>query len=339
MQVLNLVQDTTTATISPEQRSAGRFLHVDDERFKANFNKSSFMFNHSLGDSNLFEIPRIVQLARRMLANGTSANFSALNFRRASLDSKFTSLPVADKLAATVEALGESGSWIKLTKTQDFDEEYNELLRLVISELEEKSGLPLTKDITWATLTLFLASPRIATPFHIDHESNCLFQIKGEKDVCLYDATDRELVSEAEVERFYNGNAEAATYREDLQGRGTVYRLIPGTAVHHPPLAPHWVKNSDNISVSASIGFCMRGLEDRARVYQANFLLRKLGLNPLPPGRSGVRDAIKTKLLSTLEDRDAATYADVVFGPMTRLKAPLNLFRRAVRRPSVMEGK
>ncbi|GGC58584.1 transcription factor [Chelatococcus reniformis] len=313
-------------------RTLDTLLEVNRDIFRSNFNRKSFKFNHSLNGGGLFEIPRLVQLAKRMIAGGTAANFSALNFRRASVDSKFTALPEEQRLAETVERLGESGSWIKLTRTQDFDPEYGEMLTSIIDEIEALSGTPLKRDITWPTMTLFLASPKIATPFHIDHESNFLFQVQGEKDVCLFDGTDRELVPDREVERFYNGNAEAANYREDLQERGTVYRLTPGTVVHHPPLAPHWVRNADNISVSVSVGFCMRALEDRARVYQANFILRMIGLKPLPPGRSPARDWMKTSLLRPLEHRHPKNYGDVVFAPMTRLKAPLNVARRLLGR-------
>ena len=45
--------------------------------------------------------------------------------------------------------------------------------------------------------------------------------------------------------------------------------------MHHPPLAPHWVKNGDNVSVSVSVSFCIRSLDHRAKVYQANRLLRR----------------------------------------------------------------
>ncbi|WP_322103416.1 cupin-like domain-containing protein [Paraburkholderia sp. J41] len=325
------------ADTPPTPRAAGALLHVDEAAFRSHFNQHSFKFGHSLHRTGLFEIPRIVELAQKVIDRQGDSGFVALNLKRASVDEKFSDAKFnaraqGERLAETVSRLGEMGTWVKLSRAQDYDADYAEVLDAMTSELEALSGLPLRKDITWATMTLFLASPNITTPFHIDHETNFLFQVQGAKDVCLFPAADRELVPDQEVERFYNGNAEAARYRRQMQARGTVYRLAPGEVVHHPPLAPHWVKNDDNISVSVSIGYCMRPLERRARVYQANYLLRSLGLKPVPPGVSPLRDGVKRALISTLEQRNPTTYSEVVFAPMNRLKAPLRTVRRLMKR-------
>jgi hypothetical protein len=287
----------------------------------------------------LFEVPRIAELAKLMIEK--NGNFSALNFKNGSIDTKFgdgsidtklSAMSQSERLAETFSRLGENGNWIKLVRVQDYDAEYARVLDIVTSELESLSDFPLRKDMSWVTMTLLLSSPNISTPFHIDHETNFLFQVQGSKDVCLFPATDRELVPDQEIERYYSGNFDAARYRREMQDRGTVYRLAPGDVVHHPPLAPHWVKNGDNISVSISINYCMKSLEKRARVYQANYFLRKMGLKPLPPGLSPLRDSLKTKVLSTLEHRNPQTFSEVVHTPVNRLKSPLNAVRRLVKR-------
>ena len=48
------------------------------------------------------------------------------------------------------------------------------------------------------------------------------------------------------------GDGSKAHYREEFSGRETVFHLDPGLAVHHPSLAPHWVKNGDNVSIRRS---------------------------------------------------------------------------------------
>jgi hypothetical protein len=241
-------------------------------------------------------------------------------------------MPESERLDETVSHLGENGTWIKLVRVQCYDSEYAEVLNIITSELESLSDFPLRKDMTWVTMTLLLSSPNISTPFHIDHETNFLFQVQGSKDVCLFPPTDRELVPDEEIENYYSGNFSAALYRQGMQDRGTVFRLNPGEVVHHPPLAPHWVKNGDNISVSISINYCMKSLEKRARVYQANYFLRKMGLTPLPPGLSPLRDSLKWTVISTLEHRNPKTFSDVVHTPVNRLKLPLNAVRRLVKR-------
>ena len=92
---------------------------------------------------------------------------------------------------------------------------------------------------------------------------------------------------------FYAGDVEAARYKPNLQERGAVFHLTPGVAVHHPPLAPHLVRNGDRVSVSVSIGFCTRTLDRRAKVYQFNSLMRRAGLRPARPGQSSLRDRMK----------------------------------------------
>lgn len=330
---------TVLADTSRPLPSDHTILQACKTEFKSNFNLHSFKFNHTLHQSGLFEIPRIVELTRRMIER--NGDFCALNFKRGSIGTKFGdgsantksgAMPQSERLDETVSRLGENGTWIKLTRAQDYDPEYAQVLEVITSELESLSGWPLREDMTYVTMTLLLSSPKISTPFHIDHETNFLFQLQGSKDVCLFPATDRELVPDQEVEDYYSGNFDAVRYRPEMQDRGTVYRLTPGEVVHHPPLAPHWVKNGDNISVSISINYCMKSLEKRARVYQANYLLRKMGLKPLPPGLAPLRDGLKTKVIATLEHPNPKTFSEVVHTPINRLKSPLNAVRRLVKR-------
>jgi hypothetical protein len=190
------------------------------------------------------------------------------------------------------------------------------------------SGQPLRDMITWSGLTVFMASPGVTTPYHIDHESNFLFQIQGAKDVSLHNPNERDIVPDDQLERFYCGDFEAAQYRKELQNRGTVFRLVPGAVVHQPPLAPHWVQNGDNVSVSVSIGFCLRPLDRRARVYQVNHYLRRFGWQPTPPGRSKLRDALKIAGVGLVSKRNPSSPDEILFSGLTRLTTP----RRAVKR-------
>ena len=315
------------------------FLQAYREDFKSNFNLHPFKFNHTLHRSGLFEIPRIIEISKRIIEN--NGNYCALDFRHGSIGAKFgdkyldprlSAMSPSEQMDETFSHLGENGTWIKLVRVQTYDPEYAHVLDIITSEIEGLSGFPLRKDMSWVTMTLILSSPNISTPFHIDHESNFLFQVQGSKDVCLFPPADRELVSDQEIENYYSGNFDAAHYRQELQSRGTVFRLNPGEVVHQPTLAPHWVKNDNNISVSISINYCMKSIEKRARIYQANYFLRKMGLRPLPPGLSPLRDSLKWRAISTLEHRHPATFSDVVHAPVTRLKLPLNAVRRLVKR-------
>ena len=233
-----------------------------------------------------------------------------------------------ERLSETIRSVDQADTWLKLSSIDEVDPEYHELLRQILLEIEDLSGVPLHREINWSCLTVFVASPGIVTPYHIDHESNFLFQIQGEKDVCLFNQEDRSVLSEAELEKFYVGYPDAATYREEIQGRGTVFRLKPGVGVHHPPLAPHWVKNDNNVSVSVSIGISLSPLEYRARVYQANFCLRRLGLRPLPPGKSRLNDSLKSATLRAFSERHPRNRTELLFSGIDRLYSCFDLARK-----------
>jgi len=62
---------------------------------------------------------------------------------------------------------------------------------------------------------------------------------------------------------------------------------------------PHWIENDDNVSVSLSVNFQFKD-PLAANPYRANFLLRKLGLKPTPPGVSPKLDALKSLAVAPL---------------------------------------
>lgn len=310
-----------------------RLLQADAAAFRQAFNRRSFTFAHSLAAHPLFTLPRLAQLAGTMLAAGDQSKFLALGGESASAASTFGSMPRAQRFTSTIEELGASRSWVKLSSADVFDPQYRALLARVLAELSELSGIDLEAETSWSSLTVFLASPGIVTPYHMDHESNFLLQVAGEKDLYLFDCNDPLVLSERDIERYYLGDFHAARYRDELQPRAAAYRMVPGVAAHHPSLAPHWVRNGTAVSVSVSIGFCIRALDRRARVYQVNHYLRRLGLHPAAPGRSALRDRVKSGALGLLSNRSAATPDEIIYSGLNRLRAltaPVARVRRAL---------
>jgi hypothetical protein len=118
-------------------------------------------------------------------------------------------------------------------------------------------------------------------------------QIHGEKDIYIFDKYDRDVLPEAELERFWTVANDSANYREQYQSRAANHRLVPGKGVHIPVNAPHWVKNDNNISVSLSLNFQFKD-EFPANVYRFNYHLRRFGFKPTPPGVSPLKDKVKS---------------------------------------------
>jgi hypothetical protein len=165
-------------------------------------------------------------------------------------------------------------------------------------EFESLTGVDFHKVMRIEDALIFITSPRRVTPYHIDRECNFLLQIRGEKTIYVFDQNDREVLPVEEIERFWAVDNNAAVYKPEFQNRAKSYRLVPGNGVHIPVNAPHWVQNDDNISISLSVNFTWNDFE-RANVHRANFLLRKIGLNPRPPKESALVDGIKNVTIAT----------------------------------------
>jgi hypothetical protein len=329
---LRLIWPATSKVARPVDQPFGtRRLLANPREFREKFNAKPFLFHHDLADSPLFSLPRLATVAERMLARGDLKKLVARSGKAGLADAEFKNMPLKQQVVETVRHLADAKAWLKLSCVDTADLEYDQLLKRVLREVEDLSGQPLRGMITWSSLTVFLASPGITTPYHIDHESNFLFQIQGAKDVSLHNPNEQDIVPEDQLERFYSGDFEAAKYRKELQGRGTMFRLVPGAVVHQPPLAPHWVQNGDNVSVSVSMGFCLRPLDRRARVYQVNHYLRRFGWQPTPPGRSKLRDALKIAGIGLLSKSNPSTPDEILFSGVRRLTSPPRAVKRWMR--------
>ena len=261
--------------------------------FRRSFNAAHFQFRHNLAGHPLFSIARLGELAERMTDVGAGHHVVAFSVTRKTPARKFDQLARHEGARETLSRIETGSSWLKLSFVQEYDPQYREIHDQILEDAADCSGLPLRQALRWSSMTILLSSPGIITPYHIDHESNLLFQIAGEKDLWLFDPRDVRALREDEIENFYAGNVNAADFRLAAQPLGCLYRLAPGVAVHNPPLGPHWVRNGNGVSVSVSLNFSLRSSEQRARVYQMNYYLRRLGWHPSPPSGSRFRDWIK----------------------------------------------
>ena len=127
----------------------------------------------------------------------------------------------------------------------------------------------------------------------MDPEYNFLLQVRGEKRINIWDRADRSVLPEIALEKYFSDVQTQIVYREEFQQKASVFDLTPGKGLHFPVVAPHWVQNGDDVSISFSITFRTPASERRRMVYCANADLRRRGLNPRPPGASAFRDIAK----------------------------------------------
>jgi len=282
-------------------------LSADPGVFREKFDRAPFRLEHSLAGHPLFEIPRLLQLAQFLSRDVHHVLFDAGDVR---VEQRWKyRAPNPYTLEEALERIDCTGAWVIL-KHSEQDPEYRAVMDAVMSDVERLSGKPLRKLTKNLEAQIMITSPGRITPYHFDNECNVLLQMAGEKDLFVFDQTDREVLTEAELERFWVGDWNAGEYKARCQERAQVFRLSPGAAVHIPVNAPHWVKNDANVSVSLSVNFEWKD-ELVYNVYRANYFLRKMGVQPTPPGRSRVTDSLKNSVmgLGFVPVRDAAKRA------------------------------
>jgi len=266
-----------------------QLLVIDPETFRTHFNQKPYLLPHRLGDHPLFALPRLIELAKGLPAEYVEYNAGNIPV---SIDSRLTprnGLSVEE----TIRRIEEHCSWMVM-KRVEHDTEYNALLNRILDEVQAHSE-PLEPGMFDRAGAIFISSPGSVTPYHLDAEYNFLFQLRGAKTISVFDANDRSILSEEELEE----RAALAqvhrnmVFKDEYQKKAMVFELTTGFTLHVPATAPHWVKNGPNVSVSFSAGFSTR-LEHRLeRIRRFNRGLRRLGLRPAPVGRCGFCDGVK----------------------------------------------
>jgi hypothetical protein len=279
------------------------WLVAESNVFAANFDRKPFAFEHRLADDPLFAPERLLQLAAQMAKDPDDVYYDAGDVRIAQRWDQVAAcdLPI-DVLLNRIET---AGAWVVLRHTEK-DPEYAALLDACMDEIENLSGIDLRRVSKLRNAIIFLNSPNRISSYHIDRECNCLLQIRGSKTVHVFDRDDREVLSETEIERFWTVDNNAAVYKPHLEDRARVFEMTPGSAVHIPVNAPHWVRNGPEVSVSVSINFHYKDAL-LADVYRANYWLRRVGLRPAEPRRSAERDALKSTLYGSARMLGATT--------------------------------
>jgi hypothetical protein len=310
------------------------FDHSPGE-FAERFNRLPFAVSHNLGEHPLFELPRLVELAQTLWALAGSK----VLFQQGTADFANRWDEVPKKALSFIKGIREiqrSGSWVLLKSIQE-DPEYQACIDLCVTELSELTGVDLKKEITWIDGYIFIASPGAVTPHHIDHESNFLLQVHGEKRINVCDPGDRAVLFEEEIENYYAGDLSAARFKPVSQEKAYVFPMKPGTGVHIPSKGPHWVRNDDQYSVSFSINFCMRETDVRSRIYQCNHYLRKLDFTPTPPGRSAVKDRLKIMALGRLGGGSVGNKNELLRKNIKRLDNASRVIGKVLRRPAIAQ--
>jgi len=283
--------------------SERRYVFEDEKAaFRTNFNRDSFQFRHRLAGHPLFEMPRLIELAKTCKAHPRARPDEVyFDTGDVKVTQRWDETPRPEMPPEEVlERIHTSGAWMMIRRAELVDD-YRVVLDECMNEIQDLLQIDLNAVMQVKNAIVFITSPERVTTYHIDRECNFLLQISGDKALSVFDRTDRTVLPEEEIERYWAIDNNAAIYKPHLQDRAHVYTMTPGVGVHIPVNAPHWVKNGKTPSVSLSINFEYKA-RTRSDVYRANFFLRRLGLHPRPPGQSELRDRAKRLALPALRE-------------------------------------
>jgi hypothetical protein len=280
----------TATSPATENLKSGKHIDTDRTLFREKFDKESFEFQHNLSKHPLFSLENLIELARIIQSERPVDLFYDAGTE--DLNQRWGDSPKPEFSAAeAVQRIEKCGAWIVLRRA-DKQPEYKGLLDECMKELQDLSGLNLDRVMKLQEVIMFITSPKRITTYHIDRECSLLMQIRGTKDIHIFNRNDRQVLTEIEVEQFWTVDHNAPRYKPELQSHARTYTLQPGGGVHIPVNFPHWLQNGDDISISLNVNFQYRDTA-RANLYRMNYLLRKAGLQPTPPGQSAAMDAIK----------------------------------------------
>jgi hypothetical protein len=255
-------------------------------KFAANYPEVPHKLDHGLSSHKLLELEALADLARRLPETSIECN---LGDQPIGVDRVPDQL--RDRAAETIQQIGTAGCWVCLRNVEQ-QPEYAELLRTLLEEMrpqiERKTGPAI--DLQGF---IFTTSPGGVTPYHFDPEHNILLQLRGSKVMTVFPAGDPAFATDEAHEAYHNGGRPELPWREEIASQAMHFALEPGEAVYVPVMAPHYVTNGPEVSVSISITWRSEWSYAEADARSFNRLVRRIGIRPAAPGRWPRRNLAK----------------------------------------------
>jgi len=255
-------------------------VSIDPSLFASNVDRRPFPLRHQLADHPLFRLENLIDLARRLPVRQREYVFAKQSFGSHDSLAQYNHAAENDETstAELIERIEEQNIVIVLRNIES-DPVYGEFVNNCLDSLSNMVE-SITGSISERESFVFISPPRAYTPYHYDPEQNFYLHLRGEKQMAIYDVHDRNVLSEQALEKYYSEGQLITRCSDDMFDSCEVFDMNPGDGVYVPVTAPHWVRTLDEITVSVSINFRTPSSIRRDRVYRANRLLRRLGLNP-----------------------------------------------------------
>ncbi len=264
-------------------------LSDPEGRFPPTYNRSTFMFRHGLSGHPFLQLSSLIDLAGRL------EKYDGCYWSNGSVDVTDRWEKGADRrqsLRQTLENIEHNDSLVIL-KYVVHDPVVGSLFRDILAAIIRLARPERVEDVVVGRTTILIASPHRTTAYHIDSDVNYLLQVAGDKLFAVFDQTDRTLVTDEELECFFNGDLSAAHFKPDREAEATTYDLNAGLGVHVPSLAPHWARNGGQVSIAVSCNFDLAPLQRLTAIYKTNHRLRSIGFRPRSPRDGSWGDGAK----------------------------------------------
>lgn len=264
----NQAQFSPQAVFSPLARA----------NFVSSYPEGPHKLKHSLTSHPLLELESLAQLAEALPEKSIEYNRGDLAI---GIDGKpgKTGLTIGE----TIRGIEQANSWAVLKNIEQHPA-YSDLLHGLLGELADIITQRTGKMLKPQGF-IFVSSADAVTPYHFDPEHNILLQIRGSKSMTMFPAGDSRLAPDEVHETYQTGGPRELRWEDGFAPHGITFDLTPGEAVYVPVMAPHYVRNGKQVSVSLSITWRSGWSYAEADARAMNKFLRERGLKPSAPKR------------------------------------------------------
>jgi hypothetical protein len=257
-------------------------VDINPATFATHVDQTPFAIRHQLQNHPLFQLESLVELSKRLPGSQREYVFGKQEFGTHDDLDQYKHAADNDELSTDelIQAI-EHQNIVIVLRNVETDPTYGQFVNQCLDSLG-RFVEPTTGPISGRESFIFISPPRAYTPYHYDPEQNFFLQIRGQKQMAIYDVQDREILPEFALEKFYNEGQSITNCDQSLFDKYELFEMQAGDGVYVPVTAPHWVRTLDEISISVSVNFRTPSSIRRDRVYRMNRWLRKIGLRPSP---------------------------------------------------------
>lgn len=263
------------------------------QKFAECYPEQPHKLKHAIVEHDLLTIEALAQLGERLPGSSVEYNRGNLPVGVDPDAVESNGLSIGD----TIRSVDSCDSWAVLKNIEQIPE-YQTLLLGLLDELkphiETKTGAMLRPQGF-----VFVSSPNAMTPYHFDPEHNILMQLRGSKRMTQFPAGDARFAPDETHEGYHTGGHRNLQWQDDFLADGHEFALAPGDALFVPVMAPHFVRNGPEPSISLSITWRSDWSFEEADARALNGFIRRMGLTPKAPGRFPARSRGKALIYRT----------------------------------------